>query len=135
MALLTWDNKYSVGVKSIDGQHSTIFGLLNDLHAAMLSGQAQRLTGPLLQKLVRYTQIHFAEEEQMMATASYPGLTVHQSKHSDLIKQVEKFASRFERGEVNLSLDLMNFLRDWFANHFQRVDHEYGPWLNERGAK
>jgi hemerythrin-like metal-binding protein len=134
MALLTWDNKYSVGVKSIDGQHSVLFGLINDLHAAMLKGQALRLTGPLLQKLVNYTQTHFAEEEEIMAAAKYPGLTVHQAKHRDLIKQVEKFAARFERGEVTLSLDLMNFLRDWLTNHIQRVDHEYSPWLNEHGV-
>jgi hemerythrin-like metal-binding protein len=134
MALLTWDSKYSVGVKSIDGQHSVLFELLNDLHAAMLKGEARRLTGPLLQKLVHYTQTHFAEEEKMLAAARYPGLTVHQTKHSDLIKQIEKFAARFEQGEVTLSLDLMNFLRDWLANHIQRVDHEYGPWLNEHGV-
>ena len=44
MALLTWDGKYSVGVKPMDSQHTVLFGLLNDLHAAMMKGQAQSLT-------------------------------------------------------------------------------------------
>jgi hemerythrin-like metal-binding protein len=135
MALLMWDSKYSVGVKSIDGQHSVLFGLVNDLHAAMMKGQAQTLTGPLLRKLVDYTQTHFGAEEKMLAAAKYPGLSAHQSKHRDLLKQVGEFVARFERGEATVNLDLMNFLRDWLVNHIQKVDHEYGPWLNEHGVR
>jgi hemerythrin-like metal-binding protein len=135
MALLTWNSKYSVGVKPLDSQHTVLFGLLNDLHAAMLKGQAQSLTGPLLKKLVAYTHTHFKDEEAMMTAAKYPGLADHKIKHRDLIKQVEDFAARHERGEVTVNLQLMNFLRDWLTNHIQKTDHEYGPWLNEHGVR
>lgn len=133
MALMTWNSKYSVGVKHLDGQHTVLFGLLNDLHAAMLKGEAQSMTGPLLRKLVDYTHTHFAAEEKMLAESKYPGLAEHKIKHRDLIKQVEDYASRFDRGEITLNLHLMNFLRDWLTNHIQKTDHEYGPWLNEHG--
>jgi hemerythrin-like metal-binding protein len=135
MALLTWNSKYSVGVKPLDSQHTVLFGLLNDLHAAMLKGQAQSLTGPLLKKLVAYTHTHYKDEEAMMTAAKYPGLADHKIKHRDLIKQVEDFAARHERGEVTVNLQLMNFLRDWLTNHIQKTDHEYGPWLNEHGVR
>lgn len=136
MALLTWDNsKYSVGVKSIDGQHSVLFGLINDLHEAMICGQGQSTVGPLLQKLIDYTQTHFTAEEKMMAAADYPNLAEHQTKHHDLIKQVNGFKSRFEKGEIGLTPDLMCFLRDWLTNHIQKVDHEYSPWLNQQGVQ
>jgi hemerythrin len=136
MALLTWDsNQYSVGVSSIDSQHSVLFGLINDLYEAMRKGEGQKITGALLRKLVNYTQTHFTAEEKMMAAADYPGLAGHQAKHRDLIKQVEDFVVRFERGEIGLNLDLMSFLRDWLTNHIQKVDREYGPWLNEHGLR
>jgi len=135
MPLLTWNNKYSVGVKPLDSQHTVLFGLLNDLHAAMMKGQAQGMTGPLLRKLVEYTHTHFSSEEQMMAAAKYPGLADHRIKHRELIQQVEEFADRFESGEATLNIQLMNFLRDWLSNHIQKVDHEYGPWLNEHGVR
>lgn len=135
MALLTWNSKYSVGVKTLDSQHTILFGLLNDLHAAMLKGQARILTGPLLLKLVEYSHTHFATEERMLAAASYPGLAIHRLKHCELIKQVEEYAARFEKGEITLSLDLMNFLRDWLSSHIQKVDHEYSSWLNEHGVR
>ena len=133
MALLTWNAKYSVGVKSLDGQHTVLFDILNDLHAAMMKGQAQTMTGPLLRKLVDYTRTHFAAEEGMLAASKYPGLTAHRKLHVDLLKQVEDYSARYDRGEITLNLHLINVLRDWLTNHIQKTDHEYGPWLNEHG--
>jgi len=133
MALLTWNSTYSVGVKSIDSQHTVLFDTLNDLHGAMMTGQASTLTGPILKKLITYTREHFTAEEAMLANTKYPGLAEHKIKHRDLIKQVEDYSARFDRGEITLNLHLLNFLRDWLTNHIQKVDHEYGPWLNKNG--
>jgi hemerythrin len=135
MALMMWNSKYSVGVGALDDQHTVLFEILNDLHSAMMKGQAQALTGPLLRKLVDYTRTHFTAEEGMLAAAKYPGLVEHRAKHKDLIKQVEDYAERFDRGEITLNLHLLNFLRDWLTNHIEKVDHEYGPWLNEHGVR
>lgn len=133
MALLTWNTRYSVGVRALDSQHTALFDILNDLHGAMMKGQAQQMTGPMLRKLVDYTRTHFQAEEGMLAAARYPGLEKHKVLHRDLMKQVEDYSTRFERGEITLNLHLLNFLRDWLTNHIQKVDREYGPWLNERG--
>ncbi len=135
MALLVWDSGYSVGVKSLDRQHTVLFDILNDLHGAMMRGEAQRMTGPILHKLVDYTRTHFSAEEAMLAAAKYPGLANHRALHRDLIKQVEDYTARHERGEITLNLHLLNFLRDWLINHIQKVDHEYGPWLNAHGQQ
>lgn len=133
MALLSWNSKYAVGVKALDNQHTVLFDCLNELHGAMLKGQAQALTGPLLKKLLDYTQTHFSAEEALMERAKYPGLAEHRAKHRELIKQVEEYASRHERGEITLNLQLLNFLRDWLTEHIQKTDQQYGPCMNEQG--
>ncbi|MGA2047719.1 MAG: bacteriohemerythrin [Terracidiphilus sp.] len=135
MALLNWNSSYSVGVKTLDSQHTTLFAILNDLHSAMMKGEAHTMTGPLLRKLVEYTRTHFSAEEKMLADSQYPGLANHRLLHRNLMKQVEDYSTRFERGEITLNLHLLNFLRDWLTNHIQKVDHEYGPWLNEHGMR
>jgi hemerythrin len=33
-----------------------------------------------------------------------------------------------------MNIELLNFLRDWLTTHILKVDHEYGPWLNEHGV-
>jgi len=135
MALMTWSDKYSVGVKALDSQHTVLFDIINDLHSAMMKGQAQSMTAPLLRKLVEYTHSHFSAEEAMLTNSIYPGLADHKLLHVELIKQVEDYAARFEKGEITLNVQLLNFLRDWLTNHIQRADHEYGPWMNGRGVR
>ena len=133
MALLTWESKYSVGVKAIDGQHSVLFDILNELHAAMMKGQARQVTGGLLTKLLDYTRDHFTSEEQMMAATHYPGLAKHHASHEALTKQVGEFMARYEHGESHINVELLNFLSGWLTNHIQHEDKEYGPWMNEHG--
>ncbi|MGD0829977.1 MAG: bacteriohemerythrin [Terracidiphilus sp.] len=134
MALLAWEDRYSVGVKTLDDQHTVLFGILNDLYDAMKKGQAQTVTGPLLRKLAEYTGRHFATEEAMMSSAKFAGLAAHRAKHKELIKQVEAYITRFERGDVMLSVDLFNFLRDWLTTHISKEDKDYGPALVAHGA-
>ena len=135
MALMTWSDKYSVGVKALDSQHTVLFDIINDLHNAMMKGQAQTMTAPLLRKLVEYTHNHFSAEESMLAASKYPGLADHKLKHVELIKQVEDYAARFDNGEITLNVHLLNFLRDWLTNHILKVDHEYSEWLNKNGVR
>lgn len=134
MALMTWSDKYSVGVKALDNQHMVLVDTLNKLHDAMKTGQAREVTGPLLKMLAEYTNEHFAAEEKMMASAKYPALAQHIVLHRELIKQVKEFVVRFEKGEIALSVDLLNFLRDWLMTHILKADQEYGPWLNKNGV-
>jgi hemerythrin-like metal-binding protein len=134
MALLNWSDRYSVGVKGIDVQHKGLVDTLNQLHDGMMKGQAATVTGPLLMRLVDYTAKHFADEEKLMAQTKYPALTQHHAHHVELTKQVEEFVGRYDRGEITLNVQLLNFLRDWLANHILKEDKEYGPWLNQHGV-
>ena len=135
MALLSWSSRYSVGIQRMDDQHTVLFGLLNDLHDAMMKGQAQSVTGELLRKLVSYTREHFTAEESMLAASGYAGLTEHRVLHRELTKKVDEFAARHQRGEPTLNLQLLNFLRDWLSNHIQNEDRMYGPLWDENGKR
>ncbi len=135
MPLVAWSSDYSVGVMSIDGQHSKLFDILNELHDAMKTGQGKTVTGALLDKLMSYTKEHFSCEERLMEAAGYPGLAKHRTHHEALTRQVGEFMTRFQRGEGTVTVDLLIFVRDWLKNHIQREDKEYGPCLNQHGIK
>jgi hemerythrin-like metal-binding protein len=124
MALLSWSS-----------EHTVLFGILNDLHEAMMKGRAQSIVGQLLHKLANYAGEHFTAEEALLQKAGYPDLAQHRILHRDLTKEVGEFVSRYERGESTLNLKLLNFLRDWLTNHIEKVDHKYGDWINEHGKR
>jgi hemerythrin len=135
MPLVTWSDKLSVGVKAIDEQHTILFNTINELHAAMMKGQARTIVGELLCRLLLYTRNHFTEEERLMETAGYPDLPQHRILHRNLTKQVEDYIARFQQGDLTLSTDLSGFLSDWLKKHILAVDQSYGPCLNQRGIK
>jgi len=119
LALLTWNNKYSVGVQTLDDQHKGMVGVLNELHAGMMKGQAQ----------------HFALEERMMSEARYAGLAEHRSKHQELIGKLGNFMERYRKCDPTMYVQLLNFLRDWFNDHMQKEDQEYRPSLKANGVR
>jgi hemerythrin-like metal-binding protein len=133
MTLVAWSDKYSVGVDAADSQHFVLFEILNDLHAAMMRGEGQAVTGPLLAALLKHTRDHFSGEEAMMAAAGYPGLEAHKALHRELTGKVEEYIQRHERGERMGNAKFLAFLRDWLIDHIQTADRNYGPWLNEHG--
>ena len=133
MPLLTWNDSFSVGVRAIDSQHSTLVAILNELYDAMMQGHAKKVTGPLLHKLIKYTREHFTAEEAMMSAAKYPGLAGHHREHEKLTKQVGEYAVRFERGECTVNIELLKFLRTWLTDHIQHTDKAYGPCLVQHG--
>lgn len=135
MALMTWNDSFSVGVKAMDEQHKGLVKTLNELHAAMIAGQAKAVCGDLLKTLVKYTRDHFAAEETLMRRAQYQQFAAHREQHKNLTGQVETFVKRYERAETSLNIDLLLFLRDWLATHIQKSDRDYGPWLNQHGVK
>ena len=135
MPLVVWSEKLSVGVKAVDDQHTVLFDTINELHAAMMKGQARTIVGELLCKLLLYTRNHFSDEEKMLEDANYPGLAVHQIKHRALTKQVEEYIARFQKGDLTLSNELASFLSDWLKTHILSVDQSYGPYMNEHGVR
>ena len=134
MALVTWTESLSVGVKSIDDQHTVLFNTINDLHDAMMKGHARAKVGELLCRLLAYTHNHFSGEEAIMEEAKYPGLATHRLEHRKLTKQVEEYVDRYKQGDLTLSVDLADFLSGWLKNHIQDRDQSYRPWLNEHGV-
>lgn len=129
MAFMAWNKNYSVGVEQLDQQHSGLFDLANELYTAMLNGQSHALTGEMLDKLVNYTEQHFAAEEALMEATNYPRLDAHRAAHRCLTEQVNEYRAQFERGEGVANLPLLYFFNNWLSKHILKEDKDYGPWL------
>ncbi len=135
MAYLTWDEKYSVGIREIDLQHKKLVEMINGLHDAMKEGKGKDVLARVLQELVNYAGSHFATEEKHMTNFNYPGYLAHKSEHEKFVKQVLDFKKDFDSGKAAMTLEVMNFLKNWLLNHISGTDKKYGPFFNERGLK
>jgi hemerythrin len=127
--IFPWREDYSVHIPQIDGQHQQLVAIINELHAAMLQGTANAALGRILDELVRYAQSHFAYEEAMLQQRGYSSLTVHRAEHQKLTQQVADLQERFRAGKLTLSVQVMQFLKEWLANHILTRDMQYAKEL------
>jgi hemerythrin-like metal-binding protein len=133
MALLQWNEKFSVGVKSIDEQHKVLIETLNELHHAIMKSEPRSSTRSLAASLLAYARNHYVAEEQMLANTDYPELKQHQALHRELLQMLQGYLASFERGDAAINVDFLYVLRGWLTNHIQNVDGGYRAWLAGHG--
>ena len=124
-----WKSAYSVGIPDIDTQHKGLVKLINDLHAAMLNGQAKETVSRIMDDLVRYTAQHFKAEEAMLKARGYSKLANHHAIHQDLTRQVMSLRDKLKQSQLSLSLEVMQFLKNWLASHILTHDMAYSKEL------
>ena len=134
MPLMNWNPKMSVGVQMLDADHQKLVGMVNDLYDGIQGGHGKESLGKILDELIGYTKVHFGHEEKFFAQTNYPDSAAHKKLHDDLCKQVLDVQAKFKSGATaTLSLEVMNFLKNWLVNHIQGEDKKYGPYLNGKG--
>lgn len=134
MSLITWNEKFSVHIKEIDDQHKRWVDMLNNLYDAMKEGKGFEKVGETLDGLVEYTKTHFVSEEKLMRINGYPFYEGHKKIHDDMVKEVELLRMRYQSGETMLSIDVMQFLKNWLTDHIMGTDRNFGPYLNSKGV-
>lgn len=132
--LLRWNDSLSVGIGSIDKQHKVLIDLINELYREMNSEKGQAVIGRALGKLIEYTGTHFQFEEKLFAEHNYQDRKGHEEIHRKLVAQVIDFQKQFEQGSADVSLELMEFLKDWLINHIKKTDKQYAPFLQSKGV-
>jgi hemerythrin-like metal-binding protein len=128
-----WNTNMSVGVKASDDDHKKLIELLNRLYGGMKGGQGRQVVGKVLDDLIIYTKSHFAREEVLFDRTGYPAALEHKKQHRELVRQAEELQARYKSGESALSIETLDFLKDWLNNHIQGTDKQYSSHLNAHG--
>lgn len=68
-----------------------------------------------------------------LAQHGFPGLAGHRAEHQRLLARLQEAVNRLQHGEAVKMSDLLCFLHDWFFDHVEGMDQQYGSWLNEHG--
>jgi hemerythrin len=125
MELIQWSEKYSVNNFLIDSQHKKLVSMINLLHDSMRNGKGKETLEKILDDLVKYTKEHFLTEEAMMKKANYPGFVTHKLEHDKLTKKAITLQKSYIEGKAPLTMDILNFLKDWLTNHIEGIDKKY----------
>lgn len=135
MPLITFNEKFSVRVREFDLQHKKLIDLINTLFDAMKVGKGNAVLQSVIKDLITYTGYHFSTEEKYMRQYAYPNQESHQAEHRKFVEKVTEFQKGFEGKKVTLSLEVMNFLKEWLTHHILEIDRAYSSFFNEKGLK
>lgn len=134
MPLFTWNSSYSVKVERFDEDHQQLFDIINELHEGMKAGRSKDVMHDVLTKLLRYTERHFTAEEAVMKDLGYAQLPAHIEQHRKFTGKIKDVADQYKAGAVGLSVDVLDFLTKWLAQHIVAIDKQYGDFMNAKGV-
>jgi hemerythrin len=135
MAYIDWQDDFSVNVREIDDQHKVLIAMINALHEAMLANTARDLQRQTVNRMAEYAVKHFALEEKYMTQSAYAGYQKHKQEHDQFTTKTLELQARMDKRGFVLTLEILNFLRDWLRDHILKVDMEYSSHFTRSGLR
>lgn len=129
---ILWDNSYSVGNNVIDTQHQKFISIINELYESFVDQTAIQKLDKIIKELIDYSTYHFKTEEELFEKYNYPGKELHINHHSEFTLKIIEFKNEYLNGKVNLTFQLMNYLRNWLLNHIKSEDQEYAAYIKAK---
>ncbi len=99
----------------------------------MREGKGNQALGGILNDLISYATIHFSTEEKLMDDFNYPDFEFHVEEHKNFTQKITDFKEAFDLGKIGISVDVLDFLKDWLSKHILKSDKKFGPFLNDKG--
>lgn len=131
--LLQWSDDLSVNIRWVDEQHIQLINLINSLQKAMRSGKGKEAIAKVLDELKDYTVFHFGNEEKAFAEHGYPEQDSHKATHKAFVDKVVSFEEDILSGKSSVTMEVMEFLKEWLIKHIKGVDRKYSAFFNEKG--
>lgn len=118
MAILTWNDRLSVGLASMDATHREFLERLAALAEATPEQLAERFD-----VLLAHTRDHFAAEEALMAETTFPAINEHKAEHARVLTELTHFGASAAAGRLPLlRAYVREQLPDWFMLHLLTMD-------------
>jgi len=135
VACLEWSQELSVDVKQIDQQHRKLVEMLNSLNEAMLAKKGREVQKAAIDAMVDYTASHFSLEEKYMKAFGYTGFEAHKAEHEKFTKKALDLKERVNRAGFVLTLEIVEFLKQWLQGHIKGTDRGYRECFQAHGLQ
>lgn len=134
MSFIEWGTSFELGVKQFDDHHKHLVSLINRLYDDYTTEAPTETVGAILDELFDYASYHFITEELWMEKQEYPNLLTHSEEHDKFCNNIIGMKLEYNEGKLNLSLDIMIFLKNWLTDHILKTDAEYGRYIAQKGV-
>ena len=122
MSLIEWDEKFSVGVASVDHEHRELIGLVNETYGRLMRPGADITVPDFFGEIYTRISAHFALEENIMRASRYVHLQEHKADHERLLDEIRDIMDDYEDRQIFDAEQFAQRLESWFTGHFRTHD-------------
>lgn len=122
MSLIEWDEKFSVGVASVDHEHRELIELVNETYDRLKRPDAGITVLDFLGEIYTRISAHFALEEKLMRASRYVYLQEHKADHERLLDEIRDIMDDYEDRHIFDAEQFARRLESWFTGHFRTHD-------------
>lgn len=130
---IEWQPEFSVHIDEFDEQHRVLFSAINDILLTLDSSGGRQVMSDVLERLLRFTEEHFSNEEAFLRENGYPEVERHIREHGVFVKKIKDYRRLFESGEMDISLAVLEILVRWLTDHILGSDRRYTRYFQEKG--
>ncbi len=119
-----WEDRYSVGVKTMDDEHKELIVFINKMFESM-EGDDYFKMQKAFEALAKYVIKHFSDEEALMDKYGFEGRETHKLTHKKLLVSMGEYEAQIKAGKLDKDR-LHGFLKVWLSSHIMGIDQKYG---------
>lgn len=128
--LITWEEAYSIGNEKIDKEHKKLFEIASDLNNYTNSKED---VVEIIKELIKYTKLHFSNEENFMKSVSYKNLDAHKKLHKKMVDKLNEIVKHFNDVPLKETIDnLVNLVNKNILNHILIEDKKVHHLIRTR---
>lgn len=133
MPFIDWDKSFELGIEQFDDHHKHLVGLINKIYDDYTMEAPSETVGTIFDELIDYATYHFAAEENWMEAQGYPKFHEHLEEHDRFSRIVVEMQKEYAQGKLNISIDMLVFLKNWLTDHILKTDADYGHYIASKG--
>lgn len=127
---MLWNDRFSLGIKTIDEQHKKLFDLIERTQELIQDAEdgidCYDEIVSVLNQLADYTVYHFEYEEKEMKQVGFEGLDLHIEQHQAFVEKVNEFlATDIDENHLAVIVEVVSFLLGWVSEHILVTDALY----------
>ncbi len=125
-----WINSYKIGNTTIDAEHQELFEIASEAFKEVHNDERKGKIKETLNKLFKYFQNHFENEEEYMISIKYDKTEEHKDIHTDIMNKLTNIIKESPKMNIeDLEDSLSNFIEDSLVNHILEEDKKITYWV------
>jgi len=118
-----------MGLSLLDEQHDMLKGQMQSVVEALDQKEATGVVAERLAELIRYVDVHFSMEEEVMVKNAYPRLAAHKSAHEAFRNKVRELHESIDGSNTEIMEVLVRLLERWLEKHETSEDERLLEFL------